>query len=74
MTEIPWFSCLPALTGMEQLPVIVLKKTGLTCASSIAVPAPGVGLPEPLENEEQQLHTPLVLKFILDFPIKSKKC
>lgn len=54
---------------------LVLKKTGLTCASSIAVSAPGEGLPKPLENEEEHLHTPqkLVLKFLLDSPIKSKK-
>lgn len=48
MTEIPWFSYLPALTlEWSNCELLVLKKTGLTCASSLAFPAPGVGLPKP---------------------------
>lgn len=55
------------------LPSLVVKKTGLTCAPSVAVPAPRVRLPKPLDSEEELLHSPLelVLKFLLDFPIKN---
>ncbi|KAF2987755.1 hypothetical protein EK904_015167 [Melospiza melodia maxima] len=38
-------------------------------------PAPGVRLPNPLENEEELLHSPLKLglKFLLEFPIKQRE-
>lgn len=61
---------------MEQLPITGAKEDRTYCASSIALPAPGVGLPKPLENEEEQPcldPLKLMIKFLLAFPIESKK-